>query len=87
MGLTAADCLAFEDSDNGLQSSLSAGLKTIVTVNAYTRQQSFAGAKIVLDQLGEPDCEFTVLSGDAGESAFVDIALLKRVFADLKICV
>jgi HAD superfamily hydrolase (TIGR01509 family) len=82
MGLTAADCLAFEDSDNGLQSSLNAGLKTIVTVNAYTRQQSFTGARIVLDQLGEPGSEFTVLSGDAGESTFVDIPFLKRVYAD-----
>jgi HAD superfamily hydrolase (TIGR01509 family) len=82
MGLSAADCLAFEDSDNGLQSSLNAGLKTIVSVNYYTRQQSFTGTKIVLDQLGEPGNEFTVLSGDAGESTFVDIPLLKRVFAD-----
>ena len=82
MGLTAADCLAFEDSDNGLQSSINAGLKTNVTVNAYTMQQSFTGAKIALDQLGEPGNEFTVLSGDAGESTFVDVPLLKRVFAD-----
>lgn len=81
-GLTAADCLAFEDSDNGLQSSLNAGLKTIVTVNDYTRQQSFTGAGIVLDQLGEPGSGFTVLSGDAGASTFVDIPLLKRIFAD-----
>jgi phosphoglycolate phosphatase-like HAD superfamily hydrolase len=53
-----------------------------VTVNAYTRQQSFTGAKIVLDQLGEPGSEFTVLSGDAGESTFVDVPFLKRVYAD-----
>lgn len=82
MGLTAAECLAFEDSDNGLQSSRSAGLKTIVTVNTYTRQQSFAGAELVLSQLGEPDSKLTVLYGDAGDSTFVDIPLLKRVFAD-----
>jgi HAD superfamily hydrolase (TIGR01509 family) len=82
MGLDASDCLAFEDSDNGLASSLGAGLKTIVTVNDYTRLQSFDGAEIVLDQLGEPDAGFKVLSGDAGGSDLVDIALLKRIFAD-----
>ncbi len=57
-------------------------VETYVSVNYYTRQQSFTGAKIVLDQLGEPGNEFTVPSGDAGESTFVDIPLLKRFFAD-----
>ena len=76
MKLPAAECLAFEDSDNGLLSSLAAGLKTIVTVNAYTRQQNFKGAAIVLDQLGQPDHGFTVLNGDAGDSTYVDIQLL-----------
>lgn len=81
MGLEAADCLAFEDSDNGLLSSLRAGLKTIVTVNDYTREQSFDEAEIVLDQLGEPRAGFGVLAGDAAGFEFVDLDLLKRIFA------
>jgi len=80
MKLIADDCLAFEDSENGLQSSLGAGLTTIVTVNGYTLGQDFNGAVIVLDQLGEPDTAFTVLAGDASDATYVDVALIKRLF-------
>jgi len=80
MDLSAEDCMAFEDSENGLLSSLQAGLKTIVTVNGYTRNDNFEGAVIVLDQLGERDAAFTVIDGDAGESSHVEVALIKRLF-------
>jgi len=78
LGLPAESCLAIEDSENGILSSLGAGLKTIVTVNPYTRDQDFSGALIVLDQLGEPSTPFRVLAGDAGDSNYVDIAMLRR---------
>jgi len=80
MGLSAEDCMAFEDSENGLLSSLQAGLKTIVTVNGYTRSDNFDGATIVLDQLGEPATAFTAIDGDAGEASYVDVPLIKRLF-------
>jgi len=79
MGISADKCLAFEDSYNGIRSSLGAGLKTIVTVNDYTKNDDFSGAEIVLDQLGEPDQPFTVLAGDAGDHRFVDVTLLKEL--------
>lgn len=53
IGLSAADCIALEDSENGLRSSLSAGIKTYVTVNHYTRNQNFAGAAGVFDDLSD----------------------------------
>lgn len=80
MDLSAGDCMAFEDSENGLLSSLHAGLRTIVTVNGYTRNDNFDGAVVVLDQLGEPDAAFTVIDGDAGEASYVDVSLIKRLF-------
>ena len=80
MNLTAADCLAFEDSENGLLSSLQSGVKTVVTVNDYTRQHGFSGAAIVLDKMGEPGVAFTVLAGDAGDKTYVDIPLIKKLF-------
>ena len=55
IGLSAADCIALEDSENGLRSSLSAGIKTFVTVNHYTRSQNFAGAAGVFDDLSNLD--------------------------------
>ena len=80
MHLSAAECLAFEDSENGLLSSMQAGLKTIVTVNGYTRNDKFDGAAIVLDQLGEPGSAFKVIAGNAGDARLVDIPLIKRLF-------
>lgn len=79
MQLPAEDCIAIEDSHNGLCSARGAGLKTIITVEDYTRAQDFSGAGIVLDQLGEPDSPFTVLAGDAGEASYVDIDMIRKL--------
>jgi len=81
MGLGPADCIALEDSRNGILSAQGAGLRTIITVDGYTRGSDFSGAAIVLDQMGEPDAPFTVLAGDAGTSRYLDLALVKRLHA------
>lgn len=65
LGLEAADCVAFEDSENGLIAARRAGLRTIVTVNDYTREGEFGDATLVVDHLGESDLPFTVLGGRA----------------------
>ena len=77
--LTPAQCLAFEDSRNGILSSLGAGLKTLVTVNGYTRHDDFDGAVLVLDHLGEPNQPFSVLDGDAKGAEFVSLNLLNQL--------
>ncbi|TAJ79243.1 MAG: HAD family hydrolase [Gallionellaceae bacterium] len=51
--LSAADCIALEDSNNGLRSSLAAGIKTYVTINPYTCKQDFTGAAAVFDDLSD----------------------------------
>lgn len=53
MGMSAADCIALEDTNNGLRSALGAGVKTYVTVNDYTRHQDFTGAVAVFDDLSD----------------------------------
>jgi HAD superfamily hydrolase (TIGR01509 family) len=65
LGLRPEQCLAFEDSLNGLHAARGAGLTTVVTINDYTRDQDFTGAALVLDQLGEPDRPFAVLAQPA----------------------
>ena len=77
MQVSAAECLAFEDSDNGVRSSVDAHIKTLVTVNRYTEAQDFSGACLVVDQLGETDQPFSVLAGDAGKAQYVNVALLE----------
>ena len=79
MGLAAADCLAFEDSENGLRASLGAGLKTLVTVNDYTLDHDFTGAAVVLSDLGDPDAPNRVLAGPDFGQPFVDVAYLKAL--------
>lgn len=79
MGLEAGDCLAIEDSHHGFLASSQAGIKTVVTVNTYTRDQNFSGAILVLNHLGEPEQPFTVLAGDAGDSSYVDMSLVHRL--------
>lgn len=61
LGLAPDACLAFEDSENGLRAARDAGLRTVITVNDYTRDQDFADAVLVLDQFGEPQQSFRVL--------------------------
>ncbi|HHO68998.1 MAG TPA: HAD family hydrolase, partial [Gammaproteobacteria bacterium] len=63
MGVSPDECLAFEDSENGVRSARAAGLRTLVTVSDYTRGQDFSDADLVLDQLGEPGQPVKVLAG------------------------
>lgn len=49
--ISPADCIALEDSNNGLRSSLAAGIKTYITTNQYTRNQDFSGAAGVFEDL------------------------------------
>lgn len=79
MNIDADSCLAFEDSYNGIQSSLAANLKTIITVNDYTKDDDFSGACLVLDQYGEPNLPFTVLEGDAMGYGHLNIELLEKL--------
>lgn len=79
LGLAAADCLAFEDSENGLRASLGAGLRTLVTVNDYTLDHDFRGAMVVLSDLGEPDAPARVIAGADLGRAYVDVAYLRTL--------
>ncbi len=82
LGMEAAERLAFEDSENGLKSSLGAGLKTVVTVSDYTADQDFSGALAVLSDLGEPQQPYRPLAGSAQEGEWVTGDLLKRWHAE-----
>ncbi|MDO8207569.1 MAG: HAD-IA family hydrolase [Gallionella sp.] len=53
LGLKASDCIALEDSENGLHASLGAGIKTYITTNHYTRNHNFEGAAAVFDDLSD----------------------------------
>lgn len=78
LGLGADQCLAFEDSENGILASRGAGLRTIVTVNDYTRDHDFTGALAVLSDLGEPGAPYRRLdTAGQGETGLVDMARIR----------
>jgi HAD superfamily hydrolase (TIGR01509 family) len=54
LGLDPADTLVIEDSRNGLLAATRGGLRCLVTVNGYTRQERFDEAVLVVSELGDP---------------------------------
>ncbi|QID17066.1 HAD family hydrolase [Nitrogeniibacter mangrovi] len=80
MKLSPQEAIAFEDSGNGVRSSVGAGVKTIVTVNGYTKDDDFSGAALVLDQIGEAGNPYTVIAGGGGRG-YLDLGAVEAVFA------
>ncbi len=57
LGLDRAGTLVVEDSRNGLLAAVGAGLRCLMTVNDYTRDQDLSEAVLVVSSLGDPDGE------------------------------
>lgn len=81
LGLMPDTCIAIEDTRNGNLSALSAGLRTVITTHAYTTDNDFTGASLVLNHLGEPDNAFNVDQGDDFDKSYVDIELLNYIIS------
>jgi HAD superfamily hydrolase (TIGR01509 family) len=77
LALPAADCLAFEDSDNGLLAARAAGIPTLVTPTAYTLGHRFSGALLRLAHLGDPGHPIEPPVPGI-EQCWVDLAALRR---------
>jgi HAD superfamily hydrolase (TIGR01509 family) len=82
LGLPAANCVAFEDSTNGLRAAVGAGLWTVVTPTMWTEGSDFANAGLLLPHLGEP---FQPLPGEPGRrlraAAWLTLADVQRLAA------
>ena len=81
LGLNPANCIAIEDNHNGNLAALAAGITTIITTHAFTLDDDFAGASLVVDNLGEPDQPFSLLAGAGNSWRYVDIDLLEHLLA------
>jgi HAD superfamily hydrolase (TIGR01509 family) len=84
LGLPAKDCLALEDSRNGLCSAQAAGLATLVTINDYTRDDDLGSAELVIDQLGEPGEPMHIIGGEwaqrlPADTTYIDLAALAQL--------
>jgi len=82
LGVAAEETLALEDSCNGWKAARAAGLKCVVTVNGYTRNQDFAGADLVVSGFGEPEDEpVKVMSNPHGlkDPHHIELSHLRRI--------
>lgn len=77
LGVPPAECVALEDSANGLRSALGAGVPTVITYSGYTAGQHFTGALAVADSFGDPGDPADILVGDPHGKDFIDLDLIR----------
>ncbi len=69
LGLEAHDCLAVEDSANGLAAARAAGIPALVTSSPWTRHEDFTGAAAVIEHLDD--------RGDGAPLGLEDLAAIQ----------
>lgn len=53
LGIPAAHCVSFEDTDNGVRASLAAGIRCIGVRHAFTEAHRFDGVDALFDDIGD----------------------------------
>ena len=84
LGVSVDDAIVVEDSGNGLRAAVAAGLRTVVTVSGFTREEDFTGASLVVSSLGDPDGEQAEVLADpydAGPSGVVTLSTLQTLLS------
>ena len=79
LGVAASDCIAFEDTENGVVAARAAGLTVVATPSFYASADDFTRASAVLSDLGEPGKPCRHLSGVKIADGLVDVAALRRM--------
>ncbi|MDJ0897588.1 MAG: HAD family hydrolase [Xenococcus sp. MO_188.B8] len=79
MNIAPEHCLVFEDTAHGLQAATQANLKTIVTVNEYTKNQDFNDAILVVNQIGEAESPLNIIQGKTPHTTYLDINYLQQI--------
>jgi len=62
LGVPPENCVAIEDSRNGLLSAVSAGAQVLVTTSWFTMGEDFSEARLVVSALGDPGGERSSVS-------------------------
>jgi HAD superfamily hydrolase (TIGR01509 family) len=82
LSLDPGSTLVVEDSRNGLRAATGAGLRCLVTVNGYTRDEDNSEAVLVVSELGDPDRPPIEVLANRGKAKPGDYVTL----ADLEAC-
>jgi HAD superfamily hydrolase (TIGR01509 family) len=61
-----AETLVIEDSRNGLLAAVGVGLRCVITINDYTKDEDASEAILVVSSLGDPDGEHAVVLANRG---------------------
>jgi HAD superfamily hydrolase (TIGR01509 family) len=61
LGIAPENCVAIEDSRNGLLSAHSARIRVLATTSWFTKDEDFSEAHLVVSALGDPDGERSVV--------------------------
>jgi HAD superfamily hydrolase (TIGR01509 family) len=72
LGLDPRQCLAVEDSENGVAAATSTGIPVVAVPGVFTRADDFGQALAVLDSLGDPGAPAPCREG------LVDVGVLRR---------
>ena len=83
LDLRPDQCIVIEDSRNGLLAAKGAGMRCVITQNAYTAGEDFTEADLVVDCLGDPGGEqarVIAAKVDVGAAEYVTIEHLNRLF-------
>lgn len=73
LGVGPTHAVAVEDSSNGVQAALGAGLKVVATPSAYLPHEDLSAATAVVSDLGEPTEPFQRLAGATFPRGYVDV--------------
>jgi len=81
LALKAHQCLAFEDSRNGLLASTAINIPTFITPSVYTDDQEFSEAFCVMSDIGDPDNPGRHIAGRKIGAGIVDVQALQNAFS------
>lgn len=81
LGLSPQQAAAFEDSAIGVAAAKAAGLFTIATPSAWTRDEDLGSADLLLSSLGEPDAPLEPAAQQLLRGPCLTFAALARLHA------
>lgn len=79
MNLKPEECLAVEDSENGVRSAIAAGMPVLVIVSEYSTGHDLSGAALIVDEWGSAEHPTNVIEGDAMGHAYIDLPLIRKL--------
>ena len=81
LGLPPQNCVAVEDSRNGMLAAYAAHIPVIVTVSFFTKDENFQEAEFVVDSLGDPGAPRTRVLANHANAHITDAVKLEHLAA------